>query len=73
MLNKTATVECCANNLDMDAWTALRDSEMEFDQQYCLQRCGICHDSPFLVVDGEVRRGDSYTELLDALAIEERR
>ena len=66
MLDKSARVECCTNNVSMDEWAALRESEIEVDQQYCLQRCGVCHDSPFVVVDGETVRGESYDELLTA-------
>jgi uncharacterized protein YuzB (UPF0349 family) len=50
----------------MEAWTALRESDVEFDQQYCLQRCGVCHDGPFAVVDGTTVRAESYDDLLDA-------
>lgn len=66
MLNKSARVECCTNNLSMDEWADLRESEIGVDQQYCLQRCGVCHDGPFMIVDGEMVRGESYDELLNA-------
>ncbi|MFB6218621.1 MAG: DUF1450 domain-containing protein [Halobacteriaceae archaeon] len=57
-------VECCANNVDFETYRELRDADAEVSQQYCLGRCGVCHDGPFLVVDGELRRGE-YTDVLD--------
>lgn len=67
MLSKCAQIECCTNNLTMDSWETLRKSEIEFDQQYCLQRCGVCHDGPFVVIDGEMISGASYDEIIDQI------
>lgn len=58
------SVECCANNLTVETYRDLREADLEVIQQYCLGRCGVCHDGPFLVVDGELRRGD-YADVLD--------
>lgn len=32
----------------------------------CLQYCGLCNESPFLLVNGEVKIGDSHGDLLNA-------
>ena len=61
-------VECCVNNLDAESWRALT-TDARVDQQHCLRRCGVCHDDPFLVVDGTVVTGDDHAGLLaDATA-----
>lgn len=67
MLSKDSLIECCTNNLTVETWSTLRDSTVEVDQQYCLQRCGVCHDGPFVVVDGDTARGSSYETILEDL------
>jgi uncharacterized protein YuzB (UPF0349 family) len=66
-MSDSRTVECCANNVDVATYRALRDGDVAVSQQYCLGRCGVCHDSPFLLVDGELRRGPSHADLLGEL------
>jgi uncharacterized protein YuzB (UPF0349 family) len=66
------TVECCANNLDFEGYRALRDADVAVDQQYCLGRCGVCHDGPYLVVDGDLRRGEHADLLADVAEAGER-
>jgi uncharacterized protein YuzB (UPF0349 family) len=56
----------------MDSWTTLRNSGTQIDQQYCLQRCGVCHDRPFVVADGETVSGASYEEILNRMPESER-
>jgi uncharacterized protein YuzB (UPF0349 family) len=61
-------VECCVNNLDAERWRTLA-TDARVEQQHCLRRCGVCHDEPFLVVDGTVVTGDDHAGLLsDATA-----
>jgi len=39
-------------------------------EQPCLQRCGRCYEGPFLVVDGELREGESYQDMLEGASPE---
>jgi uncharacterized protein YuzB (UPF0349 family) len=60
------SIECCTSNLDFGTYRELRDADADVSQQYCLGRCGVCHRGPFLVVDGELRRGD-HADVLAAI------
>lgn len=62
-----ALVECCLSNVSADARIALDESDHEVRETFCLDRCGDCYDRPFLVVDGELRTGDSHEVLLESL------
>lgn len=66
MSKSDITVECCTNNLDDEIWKRVIGSPIEIDQQYCLQRCGLCHVESFLVYEGDVIRGD-HGELIESL------
>jgi|GEM_PF-2890999 len=61
------TIECCLDNVSVDEHLELAASDTDVEMQYCLQRCGICYATPFLVVDGDVIQGDGHRELLDCL------
>lgn len=59
-------VECCVNNLTPDGRETLDGSERDVRFSFCLDRCGRCYETPFLVIDGEPVSGDSYDEVLAA-------
>lgn len=61
------TAECCVNNVDVSTLDRLGDADVEVTRQHCLQRCGVCREGPFLVVDGAPTRGDSHEAILTAL------
>jgi uncharacterized protein YuzB (UPF0349 family) len=62
-----ALVEYCLSNVSVDARVALDNSDHEVRETICLDRCGDCHRRPFLVVDSELRTGDSHRELLRSI------
>lgn len=64
-------IECCIDNIDVQAQEAIEASDKSVDTQYCLQRCGICYKTPFFVVDGHVSTGEDHRALLDKLDTEE--
>lgn len=47
-------INCCIDNLSTDLYNELKATDATVTRQYCLQRCWCCHDSSFVVVDGEV-------------------
>jgi len=59
--------ECCLSNVSSDGLAALKKSENELNETICLDRCGVCYDQPFLIVDGEIQTGDSHKKLLNSL------
>lgn len=63
-----AHVEYCLGNVDSESRRRLRargDGDVgKVREASCLEHCGNCHAGPFLVVDGEVRRGASHVALL---------
>lgn len=58
-----AHVEYCLGNVDSEARRRLR-TRNDTREAFCLEHCGRCHAGPFLVVDGEIRRGASHEALL---------
>ncbi|WP_458210381.1 DUF1450 domain-containing protein [Haladaptatus sp. NG-SE-30] len=52
------TIEYCLSNISAETRTRLADCEFETVEERCLQRCGDCFSSSFLVVDGILVRGD---------------
>jgi uncharacterized protein YuzB (UPF0349 family) len=63
-------VECCVGNTDAASLERIRDLDCRTDVKPCLQRCGACYEESLLVVDGTVKRGDSFEELLRELRCE---
>lgn len=61
------TIELCVNNLTMDMWTTLHNHDAEFDQNHCLGRCGVCHQTEFFVWDGELITAAGHGHLLSLL------
>lgn len=64
MISDDTTVEFCVNNVDFDTRTALLEADIAFHQQHCLRRCGVCHERPFVVQDGELVELGSHESLL---------
>ncbi|MFC4986699.1 DUF1450 domain-containing protein [Saliphagus infecundisoli] len=62
-----AFLECCLNNVSSDARVALGESDHDVRETFCLDRCGDCYDRSFLVVDGELRTGNSHMDLLESV------
>ncbi|MUV85398.1 DUF1450 domain-containing protein [Natronomonas sp. CBA1123] len=60
-------IECCLDNVTVDEHRELAASDTDVEMQYCLQQCGICYATPFLVVDGDVIQGVSHRALIDSL------
>jgi uncharacterized protein YuzB (UPF0349 family) len=58
-------VEYCLTNVTPAARTRLREREQHTVERRCLQRCGRCRRSAFLIVDGERVTGTGHDELLD--------
>lgn len=59
-----ALIECCLSNVSADARAALDESDQRVREAICLDRCGDCYAEPFLVVDGDLRKGESHQKLL---------
>jgi uncharacterized protein YuzB (UPF0349 family) len=57
------TIEYCLNNVGPEVRNTLLDIEGSIEHQ-CLQRCGECYEDDFLVIDGDIERGDSHADLL---------
>jgi len=59
-------LEYCLANVDAGVRDRLR-SRADASERGCLERCGRCHDGPFLVVDGGVRDGPTHEAILAAV------
>jgi len=57
-------VEYCANNVGVEDRRRIESMNCETRGFACLERCGTCRSTPFLVVDGEIRRGESHGALV---------
>lgn len=60
-------IECCLNNVSSGARTALNESDHEVRETICLDRCGDCYDRSFMVVEGNLRIGDSHRDILRSI------
>lgn len=56
--------EYCLSNVTAEARACLTDAPVEAAGLNCLEHCGHCYRTPFLVVDGEFVAGDSHDRLL---------
>ena len=56
-------IEYCMDNVDRRVRNRLRELDGTAERQ-CLQRCGTCCRSPFLVVDGDLVTKDDHEALL---------
>lgn len=65
-------LECCLSNVSSDGLAALKSSEHKLNETICLDRCGVCYDQPFLIVDGELRTGESHQEILGSIESDSR-
>lgn len=61
------TVACCLHNVTAEFRALARDADVRFRPAPCKEHCGICHDGPFLVVDGEVRTGPDHETILGSI------
>lgn len=60
-------IECCLSNVTTDSRLALNEVGHEVRETMCLDRCGTCHDQPFLVIDGDIHTGDSHQNLINSV------
>ncbi|WP_224337736.1 DUF1450 domain-containing protein [Haloprofundus halobius] len=63
----TRYIEYCRTNVEADARASFAALDATVVEKCCLRRCGTCYTDPFLVVDGEPRRGESHAALVAAL------
>lgn len=66
------TIEYCVQNVSSDIRTRLKECDSETNEEICLQRCGDCFDTEFLIVDGKPVEGD-HERLLDQVGAMEGR
>lgn len=64
------TVECCLRNVTPEGRRAARRRGIDLTVAPCLEHCGHCRAGPFVVVDGDLRTGESFPALLDGVADE---
>lgn len=50
---RACIVQCCKNNDAMAIRELLDDDCHDIRDSFCLQRCGECYDTAFVVVDGD--------------------
>lgn len=62
-----ALIEYCRHNGDCATNDLLLESDFDVDVRFCLDRCGQCYRSPFLVVDGEVVCGETHERIVNDL------
>lgn len=58
------SIEYCLNNADCV-------DHPDSHGRLCLQQCGLCHESPFLLVDGEPVVGENHEAILAAVTMED--
>lgn len=61
------TVECCISNIDAEARVSLAESDLDVTESFCLDHCGECYESAFLVADGELVRDESHAAVIETL------
>ncbi|GAA0675760.1 hypothetical protein ACFQDG_06470 [Natronoarchaeum mannanilyticum] len=61
------TVECCLRNVTPECRTAARRRGIELSVAPCRERCDACRAGPFVLVDGDLRTGETFGSLLDDL------
>ncbi|WP_227357214.1 DUF1450 domain-containing protein [Haladaptatus salinisoli] len=68
----SCTIEYCVQNVSADVRSHLEACEFDVREEACLQRCGDCFDTEFLVVNGTLVEGD-HDRLLVKVGGEENR
>lgn len=63
---KRPVVEYCVNNCPSP--DERFGADIETRAMPCLERCGTCRTTPFLVVDGELHTADTHEELRETLS-----
>lgn len=66
----TPTVECCLRNVTPECRQAAERRGIDLSIAPCRERCDACRADPFVLVDGDLRTGDSFTALLDGIETE---
>lgn len=61
-------IEYCRVNVDAVARGDLIVHQVPVKEHPCLQRCGVCYEESFMVVDGEVATGRTHKEILERVA-----
>jgi uncharacterized protein YuzB (UPF0349 family) len=56
-------VEYCVANVDPQARERVENLDAETRALPCLERCGTCRETAFLVADGAVETGPSHARL----------
>jgi len=62
--NGRPTVEYCVNNVTSPERALIEECDGDTVGYPCLERCGTCQQTSFLVVDGELRREESHRKLI---------
>ena len=62
-----STIEYCVNNITSGDRGRIDAAADETRGYPCLERCGTCKRKSFLVVDGQLRRGENHRSLLGLL------
>lgn len=63
-------IQCCVNNENGNLPERVVDTGIRVQEDICLQRCGVCYDAPFAVVDGDLVEANSQTDLLTQVRTE---
>lgn len=50
-------IECCVRNLSAERRERLGDAECDLRIRPCLEHCGVCRETPFRVLDGDLLVG----------------
>lgn len=59
------TISYCLSNVDADTRRMLRASGLLIFEDHCLQRCGDCLLTPFLLLGETMVRGESHDVILE--------
>lgn len=62
-------INYCLSNVTAETRRQLRGLEHVVVEDFCLQRCGDCFAGPFLLIDGQLVRGESHAQLIHELSI----
>lgn len=61
-------LEYCLDNVDRSARERLQSLDVPVRERQCLQRCGRCYRSPFVVIDGDPVCVPNHSSLPDDVA-----
>lgn len=69
--DRQPVVEYCVNNPSSETRQVLRDGPVDDRGLACLERCGTCRSTPFLVADGIILTGPTHDAILAVIMGEE--